>query len=84
MKADVYMTKPRQKILLLTAGKEIASLPEKVQEFAKDMTPHGQWEIDPATPRIGLDQKAALYALQNTGFYTATAEINLEIVENPN
>jgi len=81
MKADVYMSNPREKILLLTAGKQIASLPEKAQEFAKGLGLHSQWEIDPATPRIGLDQKAALESLQNHGYYAATAGISVEIVE---
>lgn len=81
MKADVYMSNPREKILLLTAGKQIASLPEKAQEFAKGLGLHSQWEIDPATPRIGLDQKAALESLQNNGYYAATAGISVEIVE---
>ena len=75
MKADVYMSIPCKKILLVAAGEEFSSLPEKALEFAKSLQLHGQWEIDPMTPRFGLDQEAAIGELERKGYYAAIAKI---------
>lgn len=80
MKADVYLDKTRQKILLVPPGGKIADLPEKAQQFAADLKLHDQWVIDPASPRIGLDQKEALQSLELKGYYAATAQFRIEEV----
>lgn len=81
MKADVYLSNPRKKILLVKPGTDLASLPEKAQQFAADMKLHDQWEINPSEPRIGLNSEEALQALNAKGYYAATADLRIEIVE---
>ena len=80
MKADVYLDKTRQKILLLNPGGNVADLPEKAQKFAADLEFHDHWEIDPASPRIGLNQKEAIQSLELKGYYAATAHFRIEEV----
>lgn len=81
MKTDVYLTTHRRKILLVPAGTSISTLPQEAQDFSRGLTLHGQWQIDPKEPRIGLDQEAALAALGTKGFYTATVEYRFETKE---
>ncbi|WP_282362131.1 hypothetical protein [Pseudomonas sp. PS01300] len=60
---------------------DLASLPEKTLQFAADMTLQDQWEINPSEPRTGLNSQEALQALQAKGFYAATADLRVEIIE---
>lgn len=80
VKADVYLSKPRSKIFLLKPGTDIKALPDKAQDFLADLEFHDQWEIDPEQPRIGLNTKEAISALESKGYYAASADITIDIV----
>jgi hypothetical protein len=82
MKADVYLSNPRKRILLITLGRDLSSLPDEIQKIAAGLKYEGQWDITPAPPRWGLDYEKAIKSLQENGYYTTTASIRAEII-NP-
>jgi hypothetical protein len=79
MQIDVYKSNSSSKYLVVPAGKNVAELTVADVDMAEVSTFKKNLEMDHTKPLIGLDQKAALAAIEVNGYYIQGIKIDMKV-----
>lgn len=81
MLVDVYRDWTRDRVLLIEDGKELSGISETGSEFLADMEFEHQWDTESSIPPYSLKKEVVLLSLGEHGYYAATLDVQIKIVD---
>jgi hypothetical protein len=82
MNVNLYYNENKTRLLILPQGKEISSLPESGQEFAKGLTgPHPK-DIIAEQQLIALNTEETIESINSKGYYAINIDYKINFQES--